>query len=368
MSDGIYIKRPRHAVSMLMLTRKLLAGGWRGHVPPGAQRRTISTLTPELLQSADFLTLAGGGRRRVTFPLSVQGSELQLVYFRHGINSSTPRVFTPFPVHACGFLYFAPQPALPALSASVRFRCTTSPDPASFAAGTDLALPNGLPWQILLAQAIVSKQDTLRAQLLREGHLTPASVAEWRARLGARVRTPPALLLFGPHQLFPVNFGSSLYLTVVSDTCLHTLELPHIFSHRTSRGRSFPYEGSALAHFALSPTHPHLVHLRIAKLVDPPVLLEPAAARIARPCADALFCVYAQRGPLGDLGAYRIGSASDERSLYAKYADDYDTETGEPWASDMRARTEVGEAFRVLFGREYLEEEGGGADATAMTK
>ncbi|KAJ6533761.1 hypothetical protein DFH09DRAFT_124835 [Mycena vulgaris] len=327
----------------------------------GPPRRTISTLTPELLQPADFLDLAGSNRRRVTFPLSAQGSDMQLAYFRHGPSSSMPRAFIPFPAHARGFLYFAPQLALSTLASSVRFRCTPSEDPASFAAGNDLALPNGLPWQILLAQAVISTQIALRAQLLHEGHLTAAGIAQWKARVGMRVRTPPAFLLFGPNQLFVVNFARSLTLTVVGDTCFYNIELVHIFANHAARVRSFSYEGTALAHFALSPTDPHLVHLHITKLLEPPVLVEDSP-RIVRPLANVLFSVYTQRGSPASVSAYRIGSTSDERSLYAKYAD-YDHEGGEPWAFDMRACTPTGEAFRVLFGREYLENTTASANA-----
>ena len=67
----------------------------------------------------------------------------------------------------------------------VRLRITSSSDPASFAAGSDLLTPLGLPWKIpLLYMALGKRYATLRTLLLQEDLVAPqhletaAAVAE----------------------------------------------------------------------------------------------------------------------------------------------------------------------------------------------
>ncbi|KAJ7769573.1 hypothetical protein DFH07DRAFT_806506 [Mycena maculata] len=69
--------------------------------------------------------------------------------------------------HPFLLMYFGPRPGLLPLAASLRFRCTPTAHPSSFDDGHDLLLSNGLPWQRLLVQAVVSTFPILRDQLLR---------------------------------------------------------------------------------------------------------------------------------------------------------------------------------------------------------
>ncbi|KAJ7452817.1 hypothetical protein FB451DRAFT_1565789 [Mycena latifolia] len=433
----------------------------------GRPRRIVSTLTPARLTPADYLDLTGLRRPRLSFPHSSPGADLQLSYAPEQM---------PFPPVARGFVYCAPQAGLPPLATSVRFRCTASADPASFASGHDLTLPSGLPWQILAMQG----SRTLREQLQLEGHLTPALEAEWENVFGQQ-RPPPGLLLFDAAQRFPVSFAKSLHLTVVGRERLHFLELMHIFADHAGSKRCFPFKGrfaclrlfrssscysfypsfasthslgssfslapplprlpsfclpfidshaalifgslsptysfppspsftpfsllpppsspppslttfplsssspsfppifallpslpsslphvltpttgSALAHFVPSPTNPHLVHLRIARLLEPPRLAARrglASPRMAPPRAGALLVAGSRgagvRARVADEEADEHGDADGEDDARGEGWEDTEAGEGEgePWAYDLRKRTKNAEALRVLMGR-----------------
>ncbi|KAJ7735406.1 hypothetical protein DFH07DRAFT_987384 [Mycena maculata] len=231
---------------------------------------TISTLTPGLLTESDYLDLSGVYHLRLSFPLS--GRSKQVRYVGRGF----PHLqFLPFPPHARGFFYAGPQPGLPPLAASIRFRCTPSPFPSSFEAGEDLLRPSGLPWQILLGHAATAPSPVLRDQLLREGHLTPQSLDEWAARVSVDdPNSPPPLLvsnrtLFTPHQRFPVNFQRPVDLTVLRAHRAYALPLGPAFAESYRGMTRHPFAGAALAHFERNPTAPYLVHLRIATVFTP---------------------------------------------------------------------------------------------------
>ncbi|KAJ7673590.1 hypothetical protein B0H17DRAFT_1208288 [Mycena rosella] len=271
----------------------------------GRPRRTVSTLTPELLTPGDYLDLGGKRRLRLSFPQSPKGSNLQLYYERPRPAGPGSHKLIPFPPHAHGFLYCAPQPNLTPISASIRLRCTPTCE-ASFAAGYDLTLPNGLPWQTLVSLA----GPTIREQLLREGHLTPTHLA----RFAGRQNADAALILFGPAQLFPVNFAHALTLTIVGPDSLHMLYLANIFRDGASGTPYFAFEGPALAHFVASP---------------PPRALRPSL-RVEPPRADALFCATTRGAgvshththiPVTGVIPYDVGEWLDDAS---------DSKTG-PW-------------------------------------
>ncbi|KAJ7769569.1 hypothetical protein DFH07DRAFT_735913 [Mycena maculata] len=170
----------------------------------------LSTLTPSLLTESDYLNLSQKHTIRLSFPLSAGHS--YLLYYE----LDRKNVQTPFPAHARGFFYFGPRPGLPLFAASLRFRCTPTAHPSSFDDGHDLLLSNGLPWQRLLVQAVMSTFPILRDQLLREGHLTLDGLERWRIRLDGRGgHVFSSRWLFGLHQQFPVDFGVDMNLVVV---------------------------------------------------------------------------------------------------------------------------------------------------------
>jgi hypothetical protein len=146
-----------------MLPRGTLLRGLVPHLRlPGASTsalggRHISTLDPARLTSADFLDLSGQKKWAIK-----PGRDV--VHFVSGGGSGR----VAFPEETQGFLYYAPGPAYAPIAGEVRFRTTTGPDPADFARGRDLLLPNmPVPWSIpLLNMLATEKYQHLREVLI----------------------------------------------------------------------------------------------------------------------------------------------------------------------------------------------------------
>ena len=144
-----------------------LRGTQRQHRPLIVRTLDRTKLTPR-----DYIDISRIARPRITFaPLSPaphEDSNLPHVQINAGpLNEG-------FPPNTAGFLYYHVPPYSPPLAGEVRFRVTPSSDPASFAAGSDLLMENGMPWRILLlnvAGGIIFKG--LLALLLQDGLVTP---------------------------------------------------------------------------------------------------------------------------------------------------------------------------------------------------
>jgi hypothetical protein len=87
----------------------------------------------------------------------------------------------PFPEGTQGFLYYhLPKDGAPPTASELRFRVTPTNDPASFAQGSDLLHPNGLPWGIPLLAMVANlgavpakKYQPIKALLIDTGLVTP---------------------------------------------------------------------------------------------------------------------------------------------------------------------------------------------------
>ncbi|KAJ7609392.1 hypothetical protein FB45DRAFT_1038835 [Roridomyces roridus] len=288
------------------------------------RNKPISTLKPELLLPYDYLDIAHVRRTRLFF----QNGSIDLSETVHYL--SEDRIYTPFPEDARGFFYCAPRHGLPALASSVRFRCTPSPFPSSFATGYDLLLPNGLPWQILVGQAAISYRD-LRVFLLHEGFLTQASLLEWQTRLARKThhggRHTAALMMFGLQQRFPINFAGALWLHVVPTNTTPRrgaeVRVEHIFDSRVGGERIRPFVGRGHAQFEVSPDDPNILNLRIVKLMGP----------VSRAYPEEVTGRLLPRE--GELFYYRPRKDG----------------TARPWSFNLRVQNKTGAAFRMLAGR-----------------
>lgn len=137
------------------------------------------------------------------------------MYIRYCAQRGSPSGYlTPFPTGTHGFLYFVPPPKNVPMASEIRLRITTSHDPASFAEGRDLLLPNHTPWCIpLLNVARIPSSAGLKELLLRDG-LTTTPILERCASIraqGSRISTSRFIHSFG--QNFALDFDKS--------TCSH---------------------------------------------------------------------------------------------------------------------------------------------------
>ncbi|TFK45342.1 hypothetical protein OE88DRAFT_1669364 [Heliocybe sulcata] len=133
----------------------------------GGPALLLRTLNQNQLDSEDFLDLTGQISRSVRFPVAPEEPGLDIRYFRSGGRH------IPFPSDSQGFFYWHLDPDTLPAPGQVRFRTTTSSDPATFPCGRDLQLPNGPTWNIPLFRiARGSKYSRLRAHLLAETLVT----------------------------------------------------------------------------------------------------------------------------------------------------------------------------------------------------
>ena len=120
----------------------------------------------------------------------------------------------PFPAHAQGFFYYH-VPANSPLASSIRFRCTSSNDPATFSDGQDLLSRNGLPWERSLRSILTTRIPYLRDQFLKTGLVTEDQVTRIRRIFGQEL-APPHIVLHQLDQPFPLKFHHyGLYLSAV---------------------------------------------------------------------------------------------------------------------------------------------------------
>ncbi|KAJ6533808.1 hypothetical protein DFH09DRAFT_1325656 [Mycena vulgaris] len=215
----------------------------------------LSSLRPETIKSSDFLDLAGCLKSDV-YLYHKQETPLTLCH-----DSSVAAL--PFPPHARGYLYyFQPPPGRSPLGGGLRLRVNSDDS-----LGSDLLLPNGLPWQIGLPQ-IVKHQHCAGAlyKLLEEGLLTPPIVEQCHQLFSSAHL--PRDLIFDLDQPFPLSLTQTvLHLTVVGLTKLAVFR-------KQLWGRQYPFKGDILVRFELSPDKTR-VFFRVVRIVVPVVCSQP---------------------------------------------------------------------------------------------
>ncbi|KAJ7452845.1 hypothetical protein FB451DRAFT_1282235 [Mycena latifolia] len=227
----------------------------------------VSTLTPSLIKSTDYLDPSQKTRLSVRFPVSRARFGERLSY------GFEDKGYLLFPADTGGFLYAHSDHDTAPLEGSIRFRVTSDSSPSSFPGGHDLEAPSGYPWQVTLAQiACRSQYSWLADQLVHENLATLEQLSRCRELFGRKARIYPEYTLFRLDSTFLVNFASAVVLTVAGDD-LHTLNILDLFATYSQRNRYFPWTGSAVARFEPStrPEHTGLrvLHLRILKIVKP---------------------------------------------------------------------------------------------------
>ncbi|KAJ6452866.1 hypothetical protein C8R47DRAFT_1159234 [Mycena vitilis] len=251
----------------------------------------ISTLDPARITAADYLDLSRRARFTIRFPES-RAATGGTFHYRYGSKGGK----VPFPPQSTGFLYFNRAPDAAPLEGSIRLRVTPDNLPSSFPLGHDLALPSGLPWQLLILQLATPNKLHYRFcdQLVHDKLVTPDQLAKCRAVLRTRLSSPTTLFRLG--QPFPVNFDSYISLVVVGEKLnVHTLVFRSIFYGLKNGVQCYPWAGSALARFEHSTRPEHVgrrvVHLRILEITKQ-VSRQFPEIRLVKPEAGRLLAVH----------------------------------------------------------------------------
>jgi hypothetical protein len=254
-------------------------------------RPFLSTLKPDELLPEDFVDMSFKPVEAISFAGVPASDKAELRYCHSGYQSR-------FPVHARGFLYYHQPMNMPPIAASIRLRCTSSHDPATFSQGKDLLNPNGLPWEVGMPTILSIRSPQIRDYLLHARIVVEAQMLQWKHALNLKRPDQPIYRLDQP---FLVNFRSSCFrlMAIVGDFAGY-FPILHIFRDRRSQyfksglvGGTFPYKGLlsnmclllyqshdtsltsglALARFELStlPEHSgdHIIVMRILKFIEP---------------------------------------------------------------------------------------------------
>ncbi|TFK52878.1 hypothetical protein OE88DRAFT_1792132 [Heliocybe sulcata] len=284
-SRSAYHAKARRALAILFSREKEIAGH-HGHAVlasdiPAALNRDwrlpvlLRTLDPRRLRTEDFLVLSGRLQKALRVLAAPEIQSSHVLYCCQGTTSLL------FPSDTQGFLYFHLDADAPALAGQVRFRITTSSDPATFTEGRDLQLPDGRPWNISLFQvARRSIYAAYRAQLLSDKLVTEellVAALSVSASSGTRTVHPnfKSSFTWKFGQTFPVELeSSSISVWSLGNSEGQRLYLRYPFSllQQNIPPTHVPFAGKALVHFERSTLPEHkgtrTVVLRIAKIVQ----------------------------------------------------------------------------------------------------
>ncbi|KAJ7496751.1 hypothetical protein FB451DRAFT_202457 [Mycena latifolia] len=235
------------------------------------QIQVLHTLLPEKLKSSDFVDLTG--KQKVKIYFGHKQPPIQLTYRW----SAADAAFTPFPLHARGYLYYcSPPPAAP-LAGSIRLRVNSDS-----ALGSDLLLPNGLPWKITLPQLVASVHGAAPLRkLLSEGLVSSSTVDHCTRVFGQRRIFLPDTMLFHLDQPFALAMDQAeLLLTIVGRERLARFTKQRLFGDPAPR---YPFKGNVVARFELSPDATSCF-IRIVRVVSPVICIKPDyVGRIVEP-------------------------------------------------------------------------------------
>ncbi|KAJ7099465.1 hypothetical protein B0H15DRAFT_771262 [Mycena belliarum] len=200
-------------------------------------------------------------------------------------------MLTPFPPHARGYLYYHPPPLNSLLAGSIRLRVGSNNAP-----GSDLLLPNGLPWQVTLPELVkYAHCATALSKLLQEGLVSPETVDHCRQLFSQRRLLFPEILLLRFDQPFALAMDQAeLRLIVVGRDRFARFTKQKLFGDPAPR---YPFKGRLVARFELSPDSTRCF-IRILRVVTPVECVEPSyVGKIIEPKAGD-YLTYRTRGAL----------------------------------------------------------------------
>jgi hypothetical protein len=201
--------------------------------------RRLSTLDPAHLTPADYISLSYHTNPSLSF--IPRTSSFPIRFFRKNGE------YQPFPQGTRGFLYYHAPRQLPPMAGAVRFRITPGSHPSTFPDGVDL-LRDGLPWEISLPTlaAAVGRKEVLREQLLLEGLVSQADLAQCRAAAPTKKRLDSKIALYTLNQPFPIAFHQMLNAWVVGKTQTRRWAYAYMFADNRAQFRPLvrPYTGA----------------------------------------------------------------------------------------------------------------------------
>ena len=149
-----------------------------------------------------------------------------------------------YPPDTKAFLYYSLSPGKPRIAGELRFRVTSSDDPASFESGSDLLRRNGLLWSRPLYS--LSKHYPPLYEKLREDQFIPDDLDEALATIPKNsIQYSRNNVLYTFNDAFTVNFGArSQNFFIITEQGLERLIFYRLFFDRRRMYNVPPYTGA----------------------------------------------------------------------------------------------------------------------------
>lgn len=214
------------------------------------------------MTASDFMDLSGKHQASIATPHAPIGKSRKrgFICYDNCPPCLTSSQFLPFPPGTRGFLHYYSPEDVPPMAGEIRFRVTTGPDVSSFDDGSDLLVPDGVPWKVPLmsltkgSRGAKRRYDELQKLLLSDKLVTPELLTQCSHSLDAapRLPKPRSIIIHSIHQFIPVSFrtpGLSVYL--ISKDTLHPVMLNLPFMDKSKGHFQRPYSGKSHASLAI---------------------------------------------------------------------------------------------------------------------
>ncbi|KAL7278404.1 hypothetical protein ACG7TL_007401 [Trametes sanguinea] len=262
------------------------------HSPSAYVQPIIRTLRPEALSTEDHVVfsveqgycfvwdaLAAGQSPSSSISTSLAQNNRPFANIRYS------NEHTRFPAGLQGFFYYYTyKHGAPLTSGELRFRRTSSNDPAAFSSGEDLKAAHGLPWRMLLPTLASSPTYETICRILRRDGLVDEETLRVAARMGSSRarRTEQISLIHSLRQPFYLDFASPIHWwhimgrdTIYFARPMSNVLAPKLEGHRfPSPWLGVPLPCSAICAFVPSkhPSHKErrILNIIVLSIVEPP--------------------------------------------------------------------------------------------------
>ena len=219
------------------------------------QKHVVVTLDPNKFAEKKQKRFLFGNRKtlRSSVMLHNQSSYLNVLPFRYDtdVDSGIRRYLT-YPPDTKAFLYYYTLRERPRIAGELRFRVTSSDDPASFESGFDLLKSNGQIWSRPLF--ILSKWYTPLYEKLREEQLVPDDLHRLLSTFpDGFCKYRRTQFLYSLNDTFIIDFSHHMRnLIVLTEQGMAKLHFLASFIDKRAKYKSKPYTGAYTNHSSLN--------------------------------------------------------------------------------------------------------------------
>jgi hypothetical protein len=181
----------------------------------------------------------------------VRVPRLDYVQRKQIIKDPTIRTLVPYPQDTNAFLYYFMPPDKPPIGGELRFRVTSSDDPASFGSGSDLLRPDSLPWSRSLF-ALSKYYFPLYEKLREERFVSDDLDAALLTLPSFKANHVQSQRLYTLNDTFIVDFSKPKKTFVITEQGVEILQLGQtFFDVREKKCEYAPYTGAYTNHHLL---------------------------------------------------------------------------------------------------------------------